>query len=68
MASENAGVAHLLSRIKTVPLYVPDADLIKVVNRELIQKLGLDKDAINPFLNCFYYCFQRSFAFLFPDS
>ena len=28
-------------------LYVPDADLIKVVNRELIQKLGLDKDAIN---------------------
>ncbi|MDL1966889.1 MAG: hypothetical protein LWW90_09560, partial [Candidatus Desulfofervidus auxilii] len=28
-------------------LYVPDADLIKIVNREVIQKLGLDKDAIN---------------------
>jgi len=28
-------------------LYVPDANLIKVVNRELIKKLGLDEDAIN---------------------
>lgn len=28
-------------------LYVPDKDLIKVVNKELIQKLGLDKDPIN---------------------
>jgi len=28
-------------------LYVPDRDLIKAVNGELIQKLGLDKDPIN---------------------
>ena len=28
-------------------LYVPDKDLIKAVNEELIQKLSLDMDAIN---------------------
>ncbi|RLA87433.1 MAG: hypothetical protein DRG40_00335 [Deltaproteobacteria bacterium] len=28
-------------------LYVPDPDLIRVVNKRLIKKLGLDKDAIN---------------------
>ena len=28
-------------------LYVPDKVLIKAVNKELIQKLGLDKDPIN---------------------
>ena len=30
-----------------ISLYIPDKDLIKVVDTELIQKLGLDKEPVN---------------------